>query len=52
MHADVIVQYIHQQLARAMVAPNTSVFDFQNMLAGNGGSQVDAILYLISEGIA
>lgn len=34
-----------------MAAPDSSILDFQNMLAGNGGSQVDAILYLISEGM-
>lgn len=51
-HADAIVQYIQQQLVRAMTAPDSSVVDFQNMLAGNGGSQVDAILYLISEGMS
>lgn len=50
-HADAIVQYIQQQLVRAMAAPDSSILDFQNMLAGNGGSQVDAILYLISEGM-
>lgn len=49
--ADAIVQYIHQQLLRAFAALDSSIIDFQNMLAGNGGSQVDAVLYLISEGM-
>ncbi|RJE26059.1 hypothetical protein PHISCL_01584 [Aspergillus sclerotialis] len=46
---DAIVQYIRQQLLRTFSALDSSMIDFQNMLAGNGGSQVDAILYLISE---
>ncbi|KAL4991592.1 hypothetical protein BDW68DRAFT_135779 [Aspergillus falconensis] len=45
---DTIIQYITQQLSRAASAPDSSNADFQNMLAGNGGSQVDAVLYLIS----
>lgn len=48
---DAIIQYINQQLLRATSALDGSNTDFQNMLAGNGGSQVDAILYLISEGL-
>lgn len=47
---DAILQYMHQQLLRATNALNGSNVDFQNLLAGNGGSQVDAILYLISDG--
>ncbi|KAB8265490.1 hypothetical protein BDV32DRAFT_52721 [Aspergillus pseudonomiae] len=46
---DIIVQYIRQQLLRAMTSLNSANHDFQNMLAGNGGAQVDAVLYLISE---
>ncbi|KAL3459854.1 hypothetical protein BJX64DRAFT_290851 [Aspergillus heterothallicus] len=45
---DAVVQYMNQQLFRATAAPDCSNADFQNMMAGNGGSQVDAILYLIS----
>lgn len=48
---DTVVQYMHQQLLRATSAVHAAnAADFQNLLAGNGGSQVDAILYLISEG--
>lgn len=47
---DAIGQYLRQQFLRATNALNESVTDFQNLLAGNGGSQVDAILYLISNG--
>ncbi|GAB1193111.1 hypothetical protein APSETT444_002314 [Aspergillus pseudonomiae] len=38
-------------LLRAMTSLNSANHDFQNMLAGNGGAQVDAVLYLISEDI-
>jgi hypothetical protein len=46
-----IAQYMRQQLARAVAAVGTTNSDLQNMLGGNGGSQVDAVLYLISEGM-
>ncbi|KAJ5836194.1 hypothetical protein N7447_002220 [Penicillium robsamsonii] len=45
---DAIRQYMRQQFFRATNALNGSSVDFQNLLAGNGGSQVDAILYFIS----
>ncbi|KAJ5794488.1 hypothetical protein N7457_001087 [Penicillium paradoxum] len=45
---DAIGQYMRQQFFRATNALNGSSVDFQNLLAGNGGSQVDVILYLIS----
>lgn len=48
---DAILQYMRQQLQRATKALASSGVDFQNLLAGNGGSQVDAVLYLISEGM-
>jgi len=47
---DATAQYMRQQFLRATNALNSSSVDFQNLLAGNGGSQVDAILYLISNG--
>lgn len=50
--ADAAVQYMHQQLLRATAAINSPGIDFQNMLAGNGGSQVDVIIYLISQGMS
>ncbi|GIJ85408.1 hypothetical protein Asppvi_004265 [Aspergillus pseudoviridinutans] len=46
---DAIVHHIQQQLLRATTAVNSSNTDFENLLAGNGGAQVDAVLYLISE---
>lgn len=47
---DAVLQYMREQLYRAITALAGSGIDFQNLLAGNGGSQVDAILYLISNG--
>ena len=48
---DTVIKYISQQLSRAVSALESTNADFQNMLAGNGGSQVDAVLYLISHGM-
>jgi hypothetical protein len=46
----VIAQYMDQQWLRAMTAVNAANFDLEGMLGGDGGSQVDAVLYLVSEG--
>ncbi|PYI22985.1 hypothetical protein BO99DRAFT_377416 [Aspergillus violaceofuscus CBS 115571] len=46
---DSVIQYIRQQLSRATTAVDALNHDFQNLLAGNGGTQVDAVLYLISK---
>ncbi|PWY79558.1 hypothetical protein BO70DRAFT_362726 [Aspergillus heteromorphus CBS 117.55] len=46
---DAIISYMRQQLSRATTAFDSCNHDFQNMLAGHGGTQVDAVLYLISE---
>lgn len=48
---DAILQYMRQQLHRAITALAGPNVDLQNLLAGNGGSQVDAILYFISQGM-
>ncbi|KAJ5100231.1 hypothetical protein N7456_006283 [Penicillium angulare] len=45
---DSIMQYMRQQLQRATSSWTNPGIDLQNLLAGNGGSQVDVILYLIS----
>jgi hypothetical protein len=36
-----------QQWLRAMTAVNAANFDLEGMLGGDGGSQVDAVPYLI-----
>ncbi|KAK2807553.1 hypothetical protein FQN50_005421 [Emmonsiellopsis sp. PD_5] len=48
-HIERIVQYLSQQFRRATTAMDSANSDIQGLLSGNGGSQVDAILYLISE---
>lgn len=48
---EVIIQYMKQQLSRAIASVSHPSSDLQNMLGGNGGSQVDLILYIISEGL-
>lgn len=47
---ETIIQYMKQQLSRAVASVRQPNIDFQNMLGGIGGSQVDVLLYLISEG--
>lgn len=47
---EAIIQYMKQQLSRAVASIKKPSLDLQNMLGGNGGSQVDVLLYLISEG--
>ncbi|KAF3483998.1 uncharacterized protein GIQ15_03322 [Arthroderma uncinatum] len=46
---EVIVHYMNKQFTRAASAVQSVTSDFQGLLSGNGGSQVDIILYLISE---
>ncbi|KAF9885609.1 hypothetical protein FE257_012700 [Aspergillus nanangensis] len=46
---DAVLQYLRQQLLRATTSLQSPNHDFQNLLAGRGGAQVDAVLYLISE---
>ncbi|KMP04891.1 hypothetical protein CIHG_04181 [Coccidioides immitis H538.4] len=43
------IQYMIQQFRRATTAIHSGNADLQGLLSGNGGSQVDAILYLISQ---
>lgn len=44
------VQYMMQQFHRASNAIISTNTDLQGLLSGNGGSQVDLILYLLAEG--
>ncbi|EZF25469.1 hypothetical protein H112_02201 [Trichophyton rubrum D6] len=46
---EVIIQYMNKQFTRAVSAVRSVTTDFQGLLCGNGGPQVDVILYLISE---
>ena len=44
-----VIQYIENQIARTMSASHMSDADLLSLLAGNGGPQVDIVLYMISE---
>lgn len=44
------VRYMKQQFQRAVTSIHTVDSDLRGLLSGNGGSQVDSVLYLISEG--
>ncbi|KAK2738500.1 hypothetical protein FQN57_007015 [Myotisia sp. PD_48] len=46
---ELVVEYMNKQFLRAVSATRSVTSDFQGLLSGNGGSQVDVILYLISE---
>ena len=47
---DHVIQYIERQFHRTVSAIQSVNADLQGLLCGNGGSQVDIVLYLISEG--
>jgi hypothetical protein len=49
-HVEFLTQYMIQQFSRGLHAIHTVNTDLQNMLSGNGGSQVDVVLYLVSNG--
>ncbi|ETN43626.1 uncharacterized protein HMPREF1541_02785 [Cyphellophora europaea CBS 101466] len=44
-----IIHYAERQLSKALDAATTGQHDFAAMLSGRGGSQVDVILYLVSQ---
>jgi hypothetical protein len=44
-----IIRYMESQLQRTISAVNTADSDLVSLLSGNGGWQVDAVFYLISE---
>ncbi|KAI4196286.1 MAG: hypothetical protein LQ346_003252 [Caloplaca aetnensis] len=46
-----VISYIEQQLPRSFSAAANSRGELVNMLSGNGGTQVDAVLYLIGKDI-
>ena len=50
IQAEVVIQYMEQQFAKAVTAASAANNDFVSLLSGSGGSQVDIILYLMSQG--
>jgi hypothetical protein len=47
-----IISYMESQLQRSISAVNTGDSDLIGLLSGNGGWQVDAVFYLISESLS
>ena len=46
-----VLQYIETQLRRTFSPPAEGESDVVGLLSGSGGSQVDVVFYLISQGI-
>jgi hypothetical protein len=45
-----VVEYLESHLRKAISLDNLSEYDMISMLGGNGGSQVDLVLYVIHRG--
>lgn len=45
-----VIQYIESQLTKPFSASTASEGDIASLLSGNGGSQVDVVLYLVAQG--
>ena len=45
-----VLQYVESQLRRSFSPPSEGDSDIVGLLSGSGGSQVDVVLYLISQG--
>lgn len=46
---EAVSQYIGSQLRKSFAPPSESESDILGLLSGNGGSQVDLVLYLMTE---
>lgn len=44
-----VIQYVESQIARTTSSAHISDVDLLSLLAGNGGPQVDIVLYMISQ---
>ena len=49
---DIILQYIEAQLTKPFTASTASEGDIIGLLSGVGGSQVDVVFYLLSQGMS
>lgn len=47
----VVLHYIEDQLSRSLSSASTSEGELVGLLCGNGGAQVDLVLYMISQGM-
>ena len=50
-NVDSILNYIESQATRSLDVNRMDNGDLMSLIAGNGGSQVDVVLYLFSKGI-
>ena len=48
--ASFAAHYIEQQLAKTINCANQATAELTGLLSGNGGTQVDLVLYLVSYG--
>ncbi|KAL8792950.1 MAG: hypothetical protein Q9195_004447 [Heterodermia aff. obscurata] len=48
---ELVIQYIENQLAKTFSFANTSEGEIVSMMGGDGGSQVDLVLYMITQDI-
>ena len=46
-----VLQYIEDQMFKQLKLETSSNADLQGMLGGNGGSQIDLVLYLFTQGM-
>ena len=49
---DSILKYIEAQFSKPFADPSGSQGDFVSLLSGNGGFQVDVVLYMIAQGMS
>ena len=47
---ETVLQYVERQLRRSFSSPSEGESDVVGLLSGSGGSQVDVVFYLISDG--
>lgn len=47
---ETVLQYVERQLKRSFSSPSEGESDIVGLLSGSGGSQVDVVFYLISQG--
>ena len=48
---ELVTQYIESQLAKTFSFANTSEGEMVSMMGGDGGAQVDLVLYMITQGM-
>lgn len=49
---DRVIAYLENQFLKTIRSLNTPSTDLRGLLSGKGGSQVDVVLYLITQGLS